>query len=60
MDYEKVYVYVDFEDVIVVIADSKEQACEKLKEKYGECMCGLTPESEEIKTLEEFIEQSHI
>jgi len=57
MGYERVYVYKNYEDIVVVVADSKEQAQEKIKERFG----GIyNARLEDIKTLDEFIEQFRI
>ena len=55
MDYKRIYMYSDFVDVVAVEADSKEEACKKMKEALGDAVYGITPE--DIKTLDEFIEQ---
>jgi len=48
-----IYVYVDFEDITVAIADSKEEALKKFMEKSE----GIWDEVECVLTLDEFIEQ---
>jgi len=49
----KIYVYVDFEDIAVAIADSKEDALKKFMEKSE----GIWDEVECVLALDEFIER---
>ena len=51
----RMYVYADSRHIFVVEADSKEQACERIKEKFSGKLYNLAPE--DVKTLKEFVKQ---
>jgi len=51
----RMYVYADSRHIFVVEADSKEQACERIKEKFSGKLYNLAPE--DVETLKEFVKQ---